>query len=153
MRTLLTLCCAAVAAMAMLGVSSADTMSSSAASAAATIVTPDALKWTPLKGVDGASTAVVYGDPTKAGSLYTMRIKLADGTKIGEHWHNDTERVTVLSGAVLFGSGNNITAATMKEYGPGTFVLIPGGVHHVVVAKGETILQSTGTGPFTMNMK
>ena len=142
------LCLAVVATAMLAGPASADSTNMTTP----TIVTPDKLTWSPIKGVDGAWMAVIYGDPTKAGSLYTMRIKLADGTKVPMHTHNDTERVTVLSGSVMFGA-NSADMSQAKTYGPGTFVLIPAGVPHWVVAKGETILQSTGMGPFAMNMK
>ena len=104
----------------------------------------------PDKTLTGVSEAVISGDPTKAG-LYTMRIKLADGAKVPVHWHNDSERVTVLSGTLMFGVGHTFDTASMKSLGPGSFVLIPAGVHHYAMGKGETILQTTGNGPFAMN--
>jgi quercetin dioxygenase-like cupin family protein len=147
----LNFCLAILAVVALAGVASADTMSSSVA-AAPTIVTPDSLTWTPVKGIDGAQMAVVYGDPTKAGSVYTMRLKLADGTKVPIHWHDQDERVTVLSGTFMVGVGHSFDMASMKALGPGSFVFVPAGVHHYAMAKGETIVQVTGPGPFTMNM-
>jgi len=132
--------------------SSADTMSSGGAAAAApTIVMPDALTWTPAKNLPGVWMATVYGDPTTTG-VYTLRVKLADGAKIPVHWHNDSERVTVLSGTFMVGVGDNVDMASMKALGPGSFVYIPAGVHHYAMAKGETIVQTTGNGPFSMNM-
>ncbi len=142
----------AAVAIGLASASSADTMSSTTAAAAPTIVTPDSLTWTPVKGIDGAQMAVVYGDPTKAGSTYTMRMKLADGTKVPIHWHDQDERVTVLSGAFMVGVGHSFDVASMKTLGPGSFVFMPAGVHHYAMAKGETIVQITGPGPFTMNM-
>src|ERR1700730_6292949 len=83
-------------------ISSADTMSSGAA-ATPVIVTPDHLKWTPCPGLDGCSQAVVWGDPTnKTGALYVVRLKMNEGVKVPVHWHTDSERVTVLSGTLLF---------------------------------------------------
>ena len=152
MKALWMLCCAIVGVAALTSVSSADSMGNAAAAAAPTIVMPDSLTWTPVKGIDGAMMAVVYGDPTKAGSVYTLRLKLADGTKIPAHWHNDSERVTVLSGTFMVGVGNTMDMASMKALGPGSFVFIPAGVRHYAMAKGETIVQTTGNGPFTMNM-
>lgn len=151
MRTFIALGVAAVAALAMLGVASADTMSSSGAAATATIVTPDSLTWAPVKGIDGATMASVAGDSTKTG-LYTVRLKLADGTKVPIHWHNDAERVTVLSGTLMFAVGHTFDTASMKALAPGSFIYIPAGVHHYAMAKGDTILQITGNGPMTFNL-
>jgi len=150
-RTALLAGLVAAVAIGLASASSADTTSSSTA-AAPTIVTPDSLTWTPVKGIPGASMAVVYGDPTKAGSVYTMRLKLADGTKVPIHWHDQDERVTVLSGTFMVGVGHSFDMASMKALGPGSFVFMPAGVHHYAMAKGETTVQITGPGPFTMNM-
>ncbi|HEV2037365.1 MAG TPA: cupin domain-containing protein [Candidatus Eremiobacteraceae bacterium] len=150
-KTFLILALAVITAIGVLSIVSAD-MPSAMATATTTIVTPDSLKWTPVKGIDGAWMATVYGDPTKAGSLYTIRLKLADGVKVPVHWHDDTERVTVLSGTFLFAAGHSWDASALKPLTPGTFMLIPAKLHHYASAKGETIVQSTGTGPMTMNL-
>ncbi len=150
-KVLLTLLLAGIAAIGVLSVSSADNKSSLMATAPI-IVTPSSLKWSPVKGISGVSMAVVWGDPTKAGSIYTVRFKMADGAKIPPHWYNDNERMTVLSGILMFAAGHSMDVAKMQPLGPGTSVFIPVGVHHYVMAKGETMVQSTGTGPFTMNM-
>lgn len=151
MRSFLTLCVAAIAAVAMVGIAAADTTSASGAAATPTIVTPDSLTWSPVKGIDGATMAVVAGDPNKSG-LYTVRMKLTDGTKVPIHWHNDAERVTVLSGTLMFAAGHSFDASSMKTLGPGSFVYIPAGVHHYAMAKGDTVLQVTGNGPMTFNL-
>lgn len=150
-KVILMLCLAVIAAISVLTVSSADTMSSSAmmsASSTATIVTPDNIKWMPAKGMPGLQEAVLYGDPMKAGSVYTWRLKLPDGYKFPMHWHPDTERVTVLSGSILFGVG--MSKGTILP--AGSFIVIPARVHHWATAKGATVLQSSGTGPFAMTL-
>ena len=113
---------------------------------------PDSLTWSPVKGVDGATMAVVAGDPTKGGGIYTVRMKLTDGAKVPLHWHNDSERVTVLSGTLMFAAGNSWNAASMKALGPGSFIYIAATVRHYAQAKGDTLLQITGSGPLTFNM-
>jgi uncharacterized RmlC-like cupin family protein len=146
-KLVLALFLAMIASIGALSSSSADTMSSATAPTA-TIVTPASLKWAPMKGLPGAWQAVVWGDPTKTG-LYVMRLKLADGTKVAAHWHTGSERVTVLSGTLMFGVGNMMDV--MSAYGPGTFIVIPAKVHHHAMAKGETIVQVGGNGPFDIH--
>ena len=150
MRLLLTVCLAIAAAASLATVSSADNMSSAANSAS--IVMPNSLTWGPVSNIPGASMAVLTGDPTKAGSLYTVRLKLPAGTKVPLHWHPDSERVTVLSGMLMFGSGATVDMASMKTLGPGSFIAIPAGVRHGAMAKTDTILQVTGSGPMVFNL-
>jgi quercetin dioxygenase-like cupin family protein len=152
-KIILTLVLALIAAISVLSTSSADTTSSGAStSAAATVMTPDAIKWLPAPGLTGAQMAVMTGDPTKAGSIYTLRIKIPDGFQIPVHWHTDTERVTVISGTALFAIGHSIDLSKATTLPAGSFIVIPANAHHWVVAKGETVLQTTGTGPFAMNL-
>ena len=133
-------------------ISSADTMSSGAAMAPV-IVTPEHLKWTPCQNLDGCNMAVVWGDPNnKTGALYVVRLKLDDGAKVPVHWHTDSERVTVMSGMLLFAAGHKIDQAKTTALGPGSFIFIPANIHHYAIAKGETILQVAGNGPMTMNL-
>lgn len=142
-RLVFALCLALVGATSMFGIS--------AAAPKPTILTPSELTWTAVPGLPGAQQAVVYGDPTAAGSTYTLRLKLADGTKIPPHWHPSDERVTVLSGTFLVGLGDTMDTAAMKELPAGSFCFVPAKLHHYAMAKGETIVQTTGTGPFQMN--
>ena len=143
---------AAIIALGTASIASADTMSSGAAMAPV-IVMPDSLKWTPCPGLDGCSQAAVWGDPNnKTGALYVVRLKLNDGVKVPVHWHTDSERVTVLSGMLLFAAGHKIDAAKTTALGPGSFVFIPANIHHYAIAKGETIVQVAGNGPMTMNL-
>lgn len=116
-----------------------------------TIVTPDDLKWSPFPGLPGAQVAVLYGDPNSSGS-YTIRLKLADGTKLAPHWHPDDERVTVLSGTFMVGLGDEMDASKMTALPAGSFVYLPAGIHHYAMAKGDVVIQSTGMGPFKMNV-
>jgi quercetin dioxygenase-like cupin family protein len=143
---------AAIVACGAVTISSADTMSSGAAMTP-TIVTPDHLKWTPCPGIDGCNMAVVWGDPAnKTGAVYVVRLKLDDGVKVPVHWHTDSERVTVMSGTLLFAAGHKIDQAKTTALGPGSFVFIPANIHHYAIAKGETIVQVAGNGPMTMNL-
>ncbi len=122
----------------------------SSAATSPTIVTSNDLTWKPIPGVTGASLAVVWGDPSKA-APYIERIQMVDGVKFPPHWHPQDERVTVLSGTLLFGTGDTINTANAKSLGAGSFVFIPHGVHHYAVSQGPTIIQVSGMGPDTLN--
>src|SRR5262249_48320077 len=114
------------------------------------VARPDALKWgTAPPGLPpGAQVAVLVGDPGKAGSGYVIRAKLPDGYKVPPHWHPHDENVTVLKGTLLMGKGDQFDPAKTEEYPVGTFARMPKGMRHFAVAKGETILQLHGVGPF-----
>lgn len=96
----------------------------------------------------GPQTAVLYGDPTKAG-VYVSRVKLASGLKIMPHWHPDEWRTAVvLSGTLYFGLGEQWDESKMRAYPAGTFFSEPTKTPHYVWAKdGEVILQITAMGP------
>ena len=116
---------------------------------APTIVMPDQAKYVaaPAPYPADAMVAILSGDPSKAGSQYTMRLKLTDGAKIGVHTHADMENVTVLSGTLLVGVGTTYDATKMLALTAGSYVSIPAGTPHYASSKGLTILQINGVGP------
>lgn len=91
------------------------------------------------------------GDPKKPGSSYTLRLRLPDAYTIPLHWHPDTERLTVLTGVVLFGAGDKMDPLKTTALGPGSYIVIPATVRHWVTARGSTIFQVSGRAPFTVN--
>ncbi len=95
----------------------------------------------------GAKVAVLEGDPSKEG-LFTMRLLLPDGFKIQPHWHPKVERVTVISGVFNLGMGDKFDQTATREMPAGTFGFWPAGMKHFAWAKGETVLQLHGTGPW-----
>jgi quercetin dioxygenase-like cupin family protein len=101
----------------------------------------------PLAGA-GTQTAVLFGDPTKAG-VFVTRIKIAPGFKLMPHWHPDEVRtVAVLSGTLYFAVGEQWDESKLKPYPAGTFYSEPPRTPHYAWAKdGEVIIQVTGIGP------
>jgi anti-sigma factor ChrR (cupin superfamily) len=91
---------------------------------------------------------VLDGDPFKDGSSYTLRLKMPDGYKIPPHWHPTDENVTVLSGTLGAGMGDKFDRAKGQLMKPGGFVTMPHGMHHFAWAKGPTVVQVHGVGPF-----
>lgn len=99
----------------------------------------------------GMKLAVVRGNPAEAGS-YTLRLSFPDGYRFPPHWHPMTENVTVLSGALLLGMGEKVNDAQLKTYGAGDYLYIPAKHPHFGGAKGFTVIQLHGEGPFTINL-
>lgn len=96
----------------------------------------------------GVQVAVLYGDPSKPG-LYVVRLKLLAGAKVAAHTHPEEARtLTVLSGTLYFGFGDQFDDSKLTPYPTGTFFSEVPNVPHFVAAKdGEVIFQATGIGP------
>lgn len=105
------------------------------------------VKWGPAPPdlPKGAQLAVLSGDPTKP-VAFTMRVKLPDGYKIPPHYHTKDESLTIIGGTLNLMMGDNMTNPHALDVG--AFHFLPGKMHHGAEAKGETIVQIHGTGPF-----
>lgn len=117
------------------------------------MVGADEVKWGPAPPSlpPGAQFAVIEGDPSKAGGTYVIRAKMPDGYRIPPHWHPVTENVTVLEGTILIGMGDKFDEAAGRQLTAGSFASMPKGVRHFAWAKGETVIQVHGVGPFDIN--
>src|SRR5262245_63902178 len=115
------------------------------------LVTPADFKWGdgPPSLPKGAKVMVLEGDLSKAGP-FVVRVKLPDGYKIAPHTHPKDERVTVLSGTLYFGMGDKFDAKAAKALPAGSYARASAGMKHFVWAKGETVIQVHGDGPFTV---
>jgi hypothetical protein len=113
------------------------------------MVTPEEANWgaAPPGLPAGAELAVLEGDPAAAGP-FTMRGKFPDGYTIPPHTHPADEHVTVIQGTFLMGMGDQFSESAMKELPAGSFAVMPVGTRHFAKAKGETIVQIHGTGPW-----
>ncbi len=107
------------------------------------------MKWGPAPAVlpPGAELAVLEGDPTVAGP-YTMRLQMPDGYRLPPHFHPATEHVTVVKGTFKVDMGEKFAAASMTVLPTGTFAALDPGVRHFAEAKGVTVLQLHGDGPW-----
>jgi quercetin dioxygenase-like cupin family protein len=117
----------------------------------AIVVPPDAIQWGPAPASlpAGAKVAVLEGDPSKPGA-FTMRLSLPDGYRIAPHFHPADEHVTVLSGSFQVGMGETFDGGKLTTLPVGTFGMIPAGMRHFAQAKGATMLQLHGTGPWKL---
>jgi hypothetical protein len=98
----------------------------------------------------GAKIAVLEGDPTKEG-FFTMRLRFPDGFQVQPHWHPKIEHVTVISGTLNIGMGDKFDQTATREMPAGTFGYWPPQMHHFAWAKGETVIQLHGIGPWMIN--
>ena len=117
----------------------------------AIVAVPNALKWVPAPPSlpSGAQVAVMEGDPTKPGE-FTMRLAMPDGYRIPPHWHPATEHVTVLEGTFLVGMGDVFKTQGATALEVGTFAALAPGVRHFAFAKGRTVIQLHGMGPWRL---
>ncbi len=99
----------------------------------------------------GAKIAAIHGDPASTGD-YVVRLQFPDGYRFPVHWHPKAEHLTVLSGTFLLGMGGTVNTATEKSYQPGDFLYLPARKPHSGGAKGVTVVQLHGTGPFAINL-
>ena len=113
------------------------------------VASPDDLKWSaaPPSFPKGAQLAVVSGDPSKEGP-WVFRLKFPDGYKIPPHTHPGPERVTVISGTLNLGMGETFDMTKGQEMTAGTYGTWPADMKHFAWAKGETVIQLHGEGPW-----
>lgn len=98
----------------------------------------------------GMQLAVIHGDPMGKGD-YTIRLKFPAGYTFPAHYHPNAEHLTVLSGVFLLGMGDQEGGAT-RQYQPGDFLYIPARKPHFGGARGETVIQLHGIGPFEITL-
>lgn len=115
--------------------------------------TPDQVKYGPVPNFlpAGAQLAVLEGDPMAASGDFTIRLKMPDGYKVAPHTHPHRENVTVLSGTLKVGMGDQFDASKMMSFGAGSFAYLDPAVHHYAMASGETVIQIHGMSPAKFN--
>jgi mannose-6-phosphate isomerase-like protein (cupin superfamily) len=115
--------------------------------------TPDQVKWgsAPPFLPPGAQLAVLEGDPMASSGDYTIRLKMPDGYKVAPHTHPHRENVTVLSGTLKVGMGDQFEASKMMSFNSGSFAYLDPSMHHYAAASGETVIQIHGVSPVKFN--
>jgi quercetin dioxygenase-like cupin family protein len=99
----------------------------------------------------GAEMAVLQGDPSVAGAIFTVRLRFPNGYVIPAHWHPTDENVTVISGKFLVGLGDKFNKeALLPPLRAGGFITAPANANHFATTKGRTIVQVHAIGPFQM---
>ena len=115
--------------------------------------TPDQVKFGPAPPFlpPGAQLAVLEGDPIASTGNFTIRLKMPDGYKVAPHTHPHRENVTVLSGTLKVGMGDQFDAGKMMSFAPGSFAYLDPTMHHYAAASGETVIQIHGMSPVKFN--
>jgi hypothetical protein len=116
------------------------------------ILTPSDMKWGPAPPVlpAGAQVAILDGDPFKPG-FFSLRLKFPDGYKIPAYTRPTDENIVVVQGLFKADMGDACTESALHDFTVGSFLKMPRQMRHFASAKGETIVQICGTGPFVMN--
>jgi len=117
----------------------------------AIVVLPDRISWGPAPAIlpSGAELAVLEGDPVKPGP-FTMRLRVPDGYRIPAHFHPVVEHVTVIAGTFRVGMGERFDTGKLTDLPAGTFAALEPGVRHFAQARGATVIQLHGTGPWSL---
>ncbi|MBI4263174.1 MAG: DUF4440 domain-containing protein [Acidobacteria bacterium] len=116
------------------------------------MVAPGTLKWdaAPPSLPPGARMAVVSGDPTQA-QPFVLRAQVPAGYQVPPHWHPTTENITVLSGTVALGMGEQFDQGKLMDLPSGSYAAVPGEMRHFFMAKSAATFQIHGMGPFAIN--
>ena len=102
--------------------------------------------------LSGMQIAPVHGDPSVADEPYALRLLLPDGYDFPPHFHPRDENVTVLEGTLLLAMGEEFDEAKLSTYAPGDYLYLPAENPHYGGAKGRTVLQLHGFGPFEITV-
>jgi quercetin dioxygenase-like cupin family protein len=82
---------------------------------------------------------------------YTVRLKLPDGYKFPPHTHPHRENVTVISGTLKIGMGDQFDDSKLTALPAGSFAYVDPSMHHYAAASGETVIQIHGLSPLAVN--
>ena len=117
-----------------------------------TIVPAGDVQWVdaPRFLLPGAKMAVLVGDPSKA-EPFTVRLQLPDGYRIAPHTHPTDEHVTVMSGRFVAAMGKTWDDKALTDFAPGSYAVMVAGLPHYAMAKGTTVVQVHGVGPFVVD--
>jgi ketosteroid isomerase-like protein/quercetin dioxygenase-like cupin family protein len=116
------------------------------------VVPAAAVKWTdaPPSLPPGAKLAVISGDPGTP-EPFTLRLQMPNGYRIAPHTHPTDEHVTVLSGTLAAAMGETFDAKALGDLGAGSYAVMSADMPHYVMARGTTVVQVHGIGPFVFN--
>jgi hypothetical protein len=116
------------------------------------LFTPDGMRWVEAMNSlpRGVRMTVTEGDPARSGP-YTLRLWLPAGCRIEPYWRSDSERLTVMLGAVILGLGDHFDDRQGAPIKAGSFALVPARRHHYLWTRDVAVVQMHGQGPWAMN--
>ena len=109
---------------------------------------PADIKWAANPAIPaGGQTAVLLGDPRKAGP-YVVRTKFPANYKMMSHTHPDDRTYTVISGTLSLGFGDKFEGAKLKSYPAGSVFTVPANAPHFNSSgASEVVFQINSLGP------
>ncbi len=99
----------------------------------------------------GMKIAVIDGNPDASGP-YTLRLSFPAGYRFPPHFHPADENLTVISGTLLLAMGARADESKLQAYGVGDYLHLPAIKPHFGGARGATVIQLHGQGPFKINL-
>jgi quercetin dioxygenase-like cupin family protein len=110
------------------------------------------INWGPAPPVfpKGAQFAVVQGDPSVPGAIFTVRLRFPNNYILPPHRHPTDEHVTVLRGTFLVGLGENFSKEALQPLKLDGFITAPANMAHFASARGITEVQVHAIGPFQL---
>ena len=110
-------------------------------------ILPGTLRWESPPNMPGLQDAWVLGAEQRPG-FYILRVKLASGARIAPHVHPDERNITVLTGTIYVGFGEEFDETKVVAVPAGAVYVAPANVPHYVWAKeGDVMFQEVGIGP------
>jgi quercetin dioxygenase-like cupin family protein len=80
-----------------------------------------------------------------------MRLKFPAGYVVNSHWHTQDEHITVISGELKIGMGDQPSRLETTSVLPGSLMVMPKTHHHFAYFDKETVLQLHGISPWVVN--
>jgi quercetin dioxygenase-like cupin family protein len=117
------------------------------------MLTPAEITWAPgpPSMPPGSQIAILEGAPAQEG-LVTMRLAFPADYQLAPHTHSNIERVTVISGTLYFGHGEQMEPAKAKELPAGSFFLFPPDTPMFGFTRDqETVIQLNVEGPWDVS--
>lgn len=113
-------------------------------------VTAEDIEWQPGPPSlpEGAEMALLEGDPSAQDRLLTLRLRAPADYHIPAHTHPGDERVTVLSGTVRIGHGENPSREDATELSAGSMFVMPAGHAHALWVEEDTVVQLNSVSPW-----
>jgi|HubBroStandDraft_1064217.scaffolds.fasta_scaffold141240_2 hypothetical protein len=116
-----------------------------------TFTLPDQIHWTKSPGGRGPETAILYGDPKKAGAIYVVLTKWPPHTMSRPHFHPNDRYISVIEGTWWVGWGTKYDPDSTYPMPKGSFVRhIAKKIHYDGAKDTECIIEIMGEGPDTV---
>src|SRR2546426_12840930 len=121
-------------------------------SAGPIVVPPRGISWAdgPPSLPRGAQFALLEGNPAEPVPL-TLRLKFPPNYRIPPHWHAVLEHVTVLSGTLNVGTGEQPTYSAGTTLSAGSYAVMPQKmVHYAWTGSDGVVFQLHSVGPWSI---